>query len=933
MRPLTSTLTFLLLSACSSKWTPLDVDGDGYTVATGDCWENEVGPNGLSSADIHPGAVETWYDGFDQDCSGGNDFDKDGDGHASISFPDPEGLLPSDDCWDDPDVLPGAFAADDPADQLTADLVSPEAVETWYDGVDQNCAGDDDFDQDGDGFASAAHPDGTDEGDDCFDGADDDFVNDGGLDPADVNPDASDEWYDGTDADCEGNDDYDQDRDGYARDLECDDLDATRFPDPSVPEVWYDGLDDNCDGNDGDKDGDGYYVAGYAFEIPVAYQPDDCWDDPAAGASWVPLNGLEAFDADQAHPGATETWYDGLDQDCAGDDDFDQDLDGFRTLAYTNESGLVGDDCDDLLATTNPAATETWYDDVDADCAGDDDFDQDHDSYATDTDCDDTAASVNPGALEACGNAVDEDCSGSDNDEGAFGCTDYYADTDADGFGSDTGMCLCQAEGDYTETSAGDCDDGDATVNPDGIESCSTAADDDCDGSTNAIGAVGCDDWYVDADGDTYGATASQCSCDATGLYTADNSDDCNDLVATVNPSRTETCNDIDDDCDSSVDEGLTLYYADVDGDSYGAGTGDCTTGATLVTNDDDCNDDAEKVYPGATEYCDGEANDCTTAASWTSADEDEMVTYINTLDVWSDVSASFTATAGNYNIESGTYNFCAGTYYTKLVGSSDTTDIVGIYGADETTLENNGTAGATVTVVAGSVTLTGFTVTGGKGSGSTGNTFGGGILGSITGTTPATTPHLIVEDCIVTGNTATNGGGVASYLSGWVKLVNTTVEGNTSTGTSTGSGGGGLYSYLGADFTLEGTTVTGNTANDGGGIFVDDGTLLMTDSYVVANTATDDGAGLFIDTGTATCTDGGVYDNTATDHGGGVYLSNDGSSTARFTAVRCDFGTAALDNAPNDVEVKTAGSDYELYTSYSATASFVCSNATDLCI
>jgi hypothetical protein len=58
MRPLTSSLALLLLSACSGKWSPVDVDGDGFTVADGDCWDNASGPlDGISSADVNPGAT------------------------------------------------------------------------------------------------------------------------------------------------------------------------------------------------------------------------------------------------------------------------------------------------------------------------------------------------------------------------------------------------------------------------------------------------------------------------------------------------------------------------------------------------------------------------------------------------------------------------------------------------------------------------------------------------------------------------------------------------------------------------------------------------------------------------------------------------------------------------------------------------------------
>ena len=43
-----------------------------------------------------------------------------------------------------------------------------------------------------------------------------------------MNPDAEEVWYDGTDQDCDGNDD-DQDGDGWSVDEDCDDTDPPRF--------------------------------------------------------------------------------------------------------------------------------------------------------------------------------------------------------------------------------------------------------------------------------------------------------------------------------------------------------------------------------------------------------------------------------------------------------------------------------------------------------------------------------------------------------------------------------------------------------------------------------------------------------------------------------------------------------------------------------
>lgn len=149
-------------------------------------------------------------------------------------------------------------------------------------------------------------------------------------------------------------------------------------------------------------DGDGTRSDIGAFGGPEVQLPDQDAD------GWTV--GLDCDDTDERfNPAATETWYDGFDQDCRGDDDYDADGDGYP-------GGESGTDCDDQNPDAHPDQAETWYDGVDGDCDGQDDFDADGDGSQAEPlggDCDDTDPLINPSMMELAGDSIDRDCDGS----------------------------------------------------------------------------------------------------------------------------------------------------------------------------------------------------------------------------------------------------------------------------------------------------------------------------------------------------------------------------------------------------------------------------------------------------------------------------------------------------------------------------------------
>ncbi|HJQ99160.1 MAG TPA: MopE-related protein [Candidatus Polarisedimenticolaceae bacterium] len=112
--------------------------------------------------------------------------------------------------------------------------------------------------------------------------------------------------------------------------------------------------------------------------------------------------------------------------------------------------------------------------------------------------------------------------------------------------------------------------------------------------------------WYRDVDGDGYGNDAvTATACDPPAGYSPYRGD-CNDANPGIRPSATETCNGVDEDCDTLIDEPF-----DLDHDAHTTCAGDC-------------NDADPSVYTGAPQLCDGKNNDCSTP-SWPSVPANEL--------------------------------------------------------------------------------------------------------------------------------------------------------------------------------------------------------------------------------------------------------------------------------------------------------------------
>ncbi|MBW1879710.1 MAG: hypothetical protein JRJ84_15215, partial [Deltaproteobacteria bacterium] len=606
----------------------------------------------------------------------------------------------------------------------------------------------------------------------------------------------------------------------------------------------YAGASEICDGNvnactgslpadEIDDDGDGHVECTFASGVD-----DSNWgnlEDP-------PIIGDEDCDDDDIdfYPGAGELC-DGLVTSCGSlqDDEIDDDDDGYV-------------DCEFAPGVTE----ENWGNTEDPPILGDDD-------------CDDGDPSSYPSASEIC-DGLDNDCGGDLPANEIDGDDDGYVDCEfAPGI----------TEGNWGNTEDptivgdDDCDDDDANTHP--------GASEICDGVVNAcVGDLPANE--VDGDDDRYVQCIFAVGVDAGNwghveAPTVLGGGDCEPSDPDFYPGAPETCDGYATSCgalptdetDDDDDGYVECTFADgVDAGNWG------NTESPPVVGEEDCDDALARTYPGATEWCDGQDNDCDEVEDKTDAAG--VASFETVADTWSDATGEITAGSATYTT-AGTLHLCPDTYSATLHLQADV-DIVGEYGEKETELDGTDSIQLiSIESGASNISIDGLKVK--KGTAAN----GGGLTSALTG---VSAPTVTITNSVFDDNSATTDGAAIYLADGILSISDSVIKKNKA-----GDDGGGIFMPTG-DITLSEVAFNDNEAMDyGGGIYLIDGDIDITGGRFHKNVSEGQsgqgGGAIAIEIGSITAVGTDFTENNAKNNDGGAIYVDD---TVNQIAVTIDL-------------------------------------------
>lgn len=462
---------------------------------------------------------------------------------------------------------------------------------------------------------------------------------------------------------------------------------------PSIAEVC-DGIDNNCDGNidegfvlgatctagsgacqnTGTMVCNGSGTGTTCSALPSVPTPELCdgVDNDCSGEvdeNYPELgNACDGPDSDACTNGVLECRADGLGTVCVetGEsqvevcNDIDDDCDGVVDNGFN-----LGDDCDGSdndqcnegvlvcdLGTGGVKCTDVTATNVEVCNTNDDDCDGEVDEgFDVGAPCDGSDADLCRNGYKVCTpdglgtecfeilsafeeycNGLDDDCDTLIDEPGSIGCIVYYEDADQDGHGIGPGQCLCSPTGVFTSSLDDDCDDTRSDVYPGAVELCD-GVDQDCDVTIDEDPQTDTTPWLMDCYSGPAG-TAEVGIC-RTGSRICQGSLGFTGACEGEQTPLVESCDGADNDCDGDTDEenavGCTVFFQDVDNDTYGAGPARCLCAPQGEWDhkgpDDDCDDSNPTVNPGANEVCDGLDNECDTFIDEDPADSSLKMT------------------------------------------------------------------------------------------------------------------------------------------------------------------------------------------------------------------------------------------------------------------------------------------------------------------